>query len=481
MRTILSESQIGALEEKVYTLLEDVGLRIENDEIVTRLEARGCRRGADERVRICRELLHEIVREQERRREEQRKNAARHDHSPSPPKRAVMSAAFSPGPTKCYDYDRKQTVAVDTQVFTDMVKFADATDEVERVHLWFRQDVPGEVENLEDLVAGLKLSKKMLGVDAILPGHVKYLIEIGEIVTGQPGSTKYLAGSQCITPPLILGWRSAGELVARAECGVKSCFLASMMMIGLSTPVTLGSAVLMTAAEVLGGWAAAYVVNPDAVITGGAYATSLDMITGNGTICSPEVALVNAAAKELFDARFGGHLGVGIRYSPCAGVPGLQAVYENFFDAYASGLLAGSDYTYPGNGLLDNGRVGSPLQLLLDIEIIQSLAALDQEIPTDDAALAFDLVCETVKSGKDFLATRHTAEHCREMWQPRLFLRNLPGPLTDQGAGSEQAILDRCNDQWKANLARYEPPEWPSETLRDLDNLMARAREEFLG
>jgi len=363
---IFSDNQIDAICEKVCSLLWEVGMKVESDEIVRLLLARGCKLAPDGRVRIPQGLIDEFVRIQEERLARQKEASAglssRPKSSQSP---ALMGCAFSPGPTRYYDYDRKETIAVNTEIFKQMMMFADATPEIARIHPWFRQDVPQEIGGIENLILGLKLTKKVSGIDAINPKEVKYLVEISEIVTGRTGDSSYLAGSQCITPPLILGHRSAQEMLERAKWGVKYYYVATMVMVGVSVPVDLLSATVVAAGEVLAGLICAFAVNPEAVLTGTSATTVFDMASGNAAMNAPESALLDVAVKEVFDQRFGGHVSAHVRYAPNAKVPGLQAIYENSFGAMASARLLGLSPTYGGNGNIAMGGWAHPCKRCL--------------------------------------------------------------------------------------------------------------------
>ncbi|MBM4044867.1 MAG: hypothetical protein FJ279_07125, partial [Planctomycetes bacterium] len=259
---LFADSQIDGLCEKVCSLLVQAGMKVVCDEMTRLLVAKGCTIAPDGRARIPKELIDEFVDLQKARLAKQRQQARAASTAARKPSQsqALMSCAFSPGPTRYYDYDRKETVPVDTEIFTQMMKFADATPEIARIHPWFRQDIPQEVGGVQNVILGLKLTKRVTGIDAINPKEVKYLVEIGEIVTGRPGDTTYLAGSQCMTPPLILGHRAAQEMLERARCGVKKYYVATMTMVGATAPVDIASAAVLATAEVLGGLIAAYVV-----------------------------------------------------------------------------------------------------------------------------------------------------------------------------------------------------------------------------
>ena len=111
------------------------------------------------------------------------------------------------------------------------------------------------------------------------------------------------------------------------------------------------------------------------------------------------------------------------------------------------------------------------------MEIRKSQFALRLPIATDEEHLPFTEICQRVESGRDFLASDHTLRHCRELWTSPLFLTASPDPKG--WAADENAILDRCDGMWRENLQRYEPPRGPAEKIRDLDQVLARAKREF--
>jgi trimethylamine--corrinoid protein Co-methyltransferase len=473
---LFTEADLDQLTAAVYRLLTEVGLKVEHEEVAARLKAAGGLESPNGRLRIPLELIEELVAAQQRRAPQ---DLARDRLRPTGPRtEGVMDVAYLPGPTNYYDYTSGQVQPIDTRLFTLLLQFADATPEIAGIQPCFRQDAPAETEPVESVVLGLKLTRKLVGVDALLPAHVKYLAEISEIVTGQAGNFYYLTGSQCMTSPLILGHRSAEEMLERARCHVPEYFVPTMTMLGFSTPVTLAGGIVLGAAEVLGGMVAAYVINPEATIIGGAFTTTMDMADASCSMCSPEIALFDAGICELFERRWGGHLFEGIQYSPCSPVPGLGAVYENFLAAMGRAQWRGTPITdYTGRGLLANGRYASPVQAMLDIEVMKSLTYLNAPVTVSEATLPLEEIIDHVVRERDFLTSDHTLAHFREIWSSTVFRHN----LADLPASTESAILDRCDQAWQANLARYQPPDWPEDTLRALDGVVAQARLELIG
>ncbi len=485
---MLSVEDREILREKVYALLEDVGMKVENEEVCSFLLKNGCFETPSKRIRIPKKLIDGMAISQKKTQSEDDKdqelifpcgvdwahsiiwNKKQDDMRDVLKKRFLMSA-FDCGPTKYYDYKKKESIPVDTEIFIEMKKFAQATPEIGYISTWYRQGVPAKIERLDSLILGLKHTDKLDGIEAIYPEVIKYLKEASEIITGRDGDSSYLAGSECITSPLVLERRSAEDILERKKRGINRYHVASMPTIGVSTPVTVAGAIVMSAAEILGGMAICFLLDPKSDLSGRMISMVTDMKTGNSLSSGPEVSLVNIGVKELFDAFWGGHLWVEVFFSPSAKEPGLMTVYENLYGAYRySKLTRNPDIPYPGMGTLGDGGIGSPTQFILDMEIRKSEFALKDSIDVDEETLPFVDICKMTEERKEFLSSEHTLKHFRELWSSDI--------LNFKGDGKN--ILNRCDEVWRENVKKWEPPEWPEDKIKALNNLLERAKEELL-
>ena len=493
---MLSATEKEVLRDKVCDLLGKVGMKVESEEVSSVLLKNGCSQAPSGRIKIPREQIDEMVSSQKRTQEQDAEDQLlyltcgvdwthsilwtnRKEEIKERLGREFMMSAFDCGPTKFYDYPSHRVLPVDTSVFIEMMKFAHATPEIGYISTWYRQDVPQATERIDSLVLGLTYTDKVDGIEAIDPKQIKYLQEIGEIVYDDPVRTPFLAGSQCVTSPVILERRSAEDMVERVKRGIKRFHIASMPTIGVSTPVTLAGSIVMGAAEILGGMVAAFIMDPDADLSGRMICNILDMKTGVVTCYGPEIAMLNLGVREVFDACFGGHLWVEVFFGTGAKRPGLQAVYENAYAVHCYSTLTGNpDICYPGMGALENGGTGSPTQMVLDMEIRKSQFALKKGVSVDAESLDFEEICEKVRDGKDFLSSDHTLRHFRELWSSRIFLADEIKPgIWD---GDEKNLLDTCDQLWREQIKGYQPPEWPEEKVRALEDVMVRAGEELL-
>ncbi len=485
-----------ALKEKTLQLLLDVGLEVQNEQLSAVMLEKGCKQLATGRLQIPGELVDELVARQQETRAEDDDDQSLHpfcgidwthwivwtgqkEQMKKRLKSEFLMSAFDCGPTRYYDYQAGTDKPVDTEIFIEMKKFAQATPEIGYISTWYRQDVAEATERIASLILALQYTDKVDGIEAINPAIIKYLVEIGEIMSGKPKDRRYLAGSECIISPLILEKRSADDMVERERVGVREYHMCSMPTMGVTFPVTPAGAVVMACAEILGGMVAAYCLDPAGEITGRMISMYMDMRTADTTAANPESIIVDLGVKQLFDECFGGHLWTEVFFSPSASEPGLLAVYQNFYGAAGCGFLTGDASTpYAGMGTLHNGSVGSPTQFMLDMEIRKSQFFMKNEIAVNDDTMPYEEMVQRAANKEPFLDSEHTFAHFRELWSSDLL--PLTVPATAGGIGQEKKILDRCEEMWRANVEKWEPPEVDEDKMKALAELQERADKEFL-
>jgi trimethylamine:corrinoid methyltransferase-like protein len=124
-----------------------------------------------------------------------------------------------------------------------------------------------------------------------------------------------------------------------------------------------------------------------------------------------------------------------------------------------------------GIGQLEVATAVSPLQLIIDNEILAMARRLVASFHFDDDQLAWEALT-AVSPGQDFLTIDHTLEHCRDGLSPINFIRSARGDW--EGAGAKN-LLDRAKDAYNTmqnQENRYVPEE---ELVKELDDLVSAA------
>lgn len=494
---MLNSDKINQLADKTIQLLEETGILIENETVTELCRKKGCKIGADHRVKIPKQLIQELVVFHKKSQAEYARNheliytcgpdwthylawtkqteGFRREY-----KNKFLMQSFDCGPTTFYDYPAGTIKPVNAEVFDTMMKFAEATPEIGYTSMWYRQDLPPQLERLTSLRRSMDLTSKFAGIEAIFPEVIKYLKEASEILTGDARSSAYLAGSECMTMPLILEQRSAEDILERKKRRVNRYHVASMPTLGMSTPVTLPAAIIMGAAEILGGMTICWCVDPESNITGRMITMIADMRNGNSTSFGPCYTQYNNAVRQLFEELWGGHCMVDVFFSPTSRKPGLQTVFENYYGTTCRRRWENNPHIpYAGMGTLYNGGLGSPTQFILDMEIRKAEWRYNEDIVINEETLDFDEVVQVTKERGNFLASEHTIRHCRDLWNSPLFRSD--SPFEGAWDGSEKAVLDKCDELWRSNLKKWNPPSFPSDKIKAMDKLLEKARQEFGG
>jgi trimethylamine:corrinoid methyltransferase-like protein len=488
---MLDRSNTEVLSGKVVGLLGEVGIKVENDEVTRLCLEKGCQAGADHRVRIPKAVIDELVQFQAATSKSYEENhrlvytcgpdwthhlvwTRQADAFRERYRREFSMQAFDCGPTKYYDYRAGKSVPVDTEIFETMMKFAEATPEIGYTSMWYRQDVPAMIERLDSLHRSMKLTRKFAGIEAIYPEVVKYLKEASVILTGDPRSSTYLAGSECMTSPLILEERSAEDILERKRHSVNRYHVASMPTIGVSTPTTLAGAVVMGAAEILGGMAICWCVDPGSDISGRMITLVGDMRNGESTTFGPFYTQCNAAVRNLFQQVWGGHCMAEVFLGPTSRAPGMQTVLENLLTTSCRQRWDNEPaIPYAGMGALHMGGTGSPTQFMLDLEIRKAQWGWTGAVDGSDEAIDMDDIVKAAKGELTFLTCDHTMQHFRELWTSPYFRSD------GTWRGDEKSILDKCDEAWRGNLARWKEPEYSDTQYREIGCLVERAKREF--
>ncbi|MEW6081208.1 MAG: trimethylamine methyltransferase family protein [Bacillota bacterium] len=162
---------------------------------------------------------------------------------------------------------------------------------------------------------------------------------------------------------------------------------------------------------------------------------------------SPEVATANAIAVEV--AR-----GYGLPTLRGAGETDSKDLDVQMGFEKACSFLGGMGKSHVlfGAGEMDSANNYYPPCLVMDDEIlsmVKRVRALGQA--REDLEEVADLIRE-VGPGGGFLDKPHTFHHCRDFWQPDLFVRNLYGFWREEGRESiGQRVARRAREIQEAD------------------------------
>ncbi len=192
---------------------------------------------------------------------------------------------------------------------------------------------------------------------------------------------------------------------------------------------------------------------------------------------TPAAILTDVALHQLFREKYGMVHNVEPGYVE-AKTPGIQAATMKVFRQMAFGSTVSLPLAI---GALDNGAVFSPTQAMIDLEVNQALHKFYRGLEVNDETLCLDLIEELeFCSRRTYMETEHTVQHFREVgWIPRLFDRascDHQKPMVF----SDERILADADGAWRVLVAQQLPPDREPAFVRELDRIVAAAREELL-
>jgi len=294
---------------------------------------------------------------------------------------------------------------------------------------------------------GLKLNgRSAASLDNVtLCPHILDMCEAASEELGVPVQDYFVGHFQMISP-LKIGHETGRMFSFFAERGLR-VGIQHMVSAGGTAPATLAGAMALFLAEDL----AINFINRahfgDKNLSLGCSISPLDMRTGMYPFGRPEKEICNVAMAQMarrYGARYTGHCG-----HADAKRPGVEAGFQKALGSIPT--LMASGHTAIRCGLLSVDEVHSPVQMIIDDEIVGVLKRFVRGFEVNEETLAFDVI-RAVGPGGNFLDTDHTAANFRsEFWEPRLFAREMlagwqrSGSKTDADTATDiyQDIMQR--------------------------------------
>jgi trimethylamine:corrinoid methyltransferase-like protein len=490
MYRLLNEQAIEVLRQGTLQVLEDIGLQVDQRELLQALQRLGAVVDFEHKtVRFPRSLTEAFIAAV---RAEDKSDWARRVVGMGENVKTAMSGwvpyekssefqapylphLFHQLATYYHDDQLQQKRKGNREDYLRLIQFGDMLDPgAGSGHSLILTEVPAPLEPLEAALMQLEYSHYPRGVYVHDVRQIEYLQEI-EAIFGLTDPCWHWLANICPNSPLKLDRGVAERMLYMIKSGVYPAKLACMPVAGVNMPVTTGGGAVIMAAEFLAVWMACRAVVPDVPLTGLVVCGTMDMSHGEVSFSALD-ALRRRLATAEFLTRW-----TGIEVSPSVGewssaaAPGLYAALEK---AYVTMIVAAFTGYHPeiGMGHLESGLSISPVQLLIDREITAALGLLETPL-IDEASLGLETIAEIGFGGdRNYLDTDHTCSYLRqEVWMPPFFGRNGWTPA------EEEAIRQRGLRKVEELVAAHEKPTGREEQLAAARAVVERARRELVG
>jgi trimethylamine--corrinoid protein Co-methyltransferase len=418
---LFDDATLQRLLDQALVVLREVPFRIQGtDEFFHLITAFGCRVDG-ERVRFPQSVIDRVL----DRCAQSRQAAQASRPAEDPWEAAEPFSVFTHGQAlHICDPETNLLRPAREQDLATWCHLVDALGIVRREHPTFiPTDVPVRTADLHAFVTIALNSSRLHRVSVYSADTLPYFIEAAEVAMGSLDAVRAappFATKAWVTSPFTLD-RANIEVAmeARRLLGVRVTF-GHMPVAGASTPVSVAGALVQNTAESLALSALSLAVNgtPQG-ITGSSAVT--DMCEGFSRQLGPDWVLHTLAGAEMHDFLYRGYqtphaLGW---YGSGAGTVSFQSVCEKGM-GYALGAATGMRHF--GVGCLGFSDVGSPVQLLIDLELVRHFQEMFREVSADEAHIGLPTILEVATSGGRYLGTDHTAALFREeCWLPTFF------------------------------------------------------------
>jgi trimethylamine--corrinoid protein Co-methyltransferase len=130
-----------------------------------------------------------------------------------------------------------------------------------------------------------------------------------------------------------------------------------------------------------------------------------------------------------------------------------------------------------GAGLLNGSKILSYPHMVMETEIYRIVQKMAGGIVVDDETLAVDVI-KSVGQGGTYLTEKHTRDHMRELWRPRVWDRE---PYDSWLREGRRGALEKATEIADEILATHEPEPLPQDLAAELRDIVARADAELAG
>ncbi len=337
------------------------------------------------------------------------------------------------------------------------------------------QDLPPTTRHLDTYHSNLTLTDRAFMLTAVGEQRALDGIRMSAIARGE--TLEQLADHPAamtiinVNSPRRFDGALTDGLMTMARHG-QAVAITPFTLMGAMTPVTLAAALAQQNAEALFGVALTQIIRPGSPVMYGSFTSNVDMRTGAPAFGTPENTKANIASGQLA-RRYG--LPYRTTNANASNVVDAQAAYETEMSLWGA-VMGGANLVYHAAGWLEGGLTASFEKVILDAELLQSMAETLTPLAVDDASFGLDAM-EEVGPGGHFFGTAHTMERYKTAFYEPI-LSDWQNREAWEAAGSRDTT-QRATDVWQQLLAQYEEPAMDAAVREELDAYVAHRREQI--
>lgn len=459
---VLSDDDIRKIHNASMKVLEEVGVNIGEEEVLTLCEQNGARVDYDaQRVYFNEEIVMGAVETAPSTvilygRDDDAKNIVLGG------KKVYLGTGGTALNILDFDRKRRPTTAA------DIAKTAQLVDALENVHFFVIPCHPSDVESADVDVNRFfhsinNTTKPIMGGIFTEDGVDRVIEMAAEIAGGRDKLVEkpFISFISSILSPLKVDSLRAKILIKSAKAGIPLATSVAPLA-GATSPITLAGTLVQMNAEALVGVVLTQFVKKGAPILYSVVPTIMDMSTMSFLFGSVESAMMNAAGAQL--AQF-----YKLPIYATGGIsdskqPDQQAGYEKAITALMP-ALAGANFIHEAAGQLDSGMTISYAQYVIDNDINGYVMRAVRGIEIDEDTLATEVIAN-VGPGGNFLMQKQTVQKLRtEFYYPKAATRTNYDGWVQNGSKDTWTLAE---ERAKEILKNHKPKRIPDEIVRKI-------------
>jgi trimethylamine---corrinoid protein Co-methyltransferase len=463
---MLTESDLGSIDKAARDLLEDPGIRLEDEQAVELALAAGARPGASTGVvRMPARMIDEALALAPRSVRFASRDGVAVVDSSSPSRFWTGAGMF------CLDDEGHRPMrARDLAAFARVIDTLPNVDAVVGTSI---DDAPPPCRDFTGLRVMAGATRKHLRALCFTARGGEAMVEMGRVLAGSRDVKEHPVFSIGFTAHGPLRWTSLALGVFRATAGHGiPCTVNGEPMAGASAPVTLAGTAAVGTAEILAGIVVNQIFEPGRpCLFNLGFSHAFDMRHGFAVTGGPENVILAVAGAEL--ARFYGLPSVSWMCTDSLAVDG-QNCAEKMLAALAHAQAGVS--TIWGVGQVESEKTLSPIQAVMDDEAIGMVRRVLRGVEVTEETLA---VWETRRAGicGSHLDSDHTLRHFRdELYETGLLARAQRGT-----PGAARGFAERAAERVRDVLAHPAEPVLEEAEARELERIERQASRAILG
>jgi trimethylamine---corrinoid protein Co-methyltransferase len=465
---IVSSDELEAIHQASLTVLQEIGMDfLDADARILVKRAGGDVKTGSQRVRFDRQLIESCIKTAPSSFILHARNAAHNltfgaDH--------IIFAQIASAPN-CSDADNGRRPG-DHEAFRNLVRLAQSYNIIHMTGGYPVEpvDLHASIRHLECLRDLATLTDKAFHAYSLGRERNEDALEIVRIVRGisreqlfrEPSVISVINSSS----PLRLDAPMLQGMMAMSASG-QPIIMTPFTLAGAMAPVTIAGALVQQNAEALAGIAFTQIVKAGAPVVYGGFTSNVDMKSGAPAFGTPEYMKAAIIGGQL--AR---RYGLPYRSSNAcaANAVDAQAAWESVLSLWGA-INGGANFILHSVGWMEGGLTASFEKTIVDVDLLQMLAAFMEPLDLSPDALGLDAMRD-VGPGGHFFGTQHTqSRYLNAFYAPLLSdWRNFEAWSE---AGSPD-VMQKANRIWKEILAAYTPPPMSASVREELDAFVDR-------